>query len=116
MPGTVAAFNPQQLQGDLIDLGDFQLLQQRVAQGPVKQQAVLKLVLATKAQSFKRIDQAGQVQHAKGDPCPLENILVASASFLQCALALRMLANASSGSRAQIRPSRHLLIRAGNSC
>ncbi|MCY1416809.1 hypothetical protein D9M71_323260 [compost metagenome] len=86
LPGTVAAIDTEQLQGDLVDFGDLQFLQQRPAQWLVEGQALLKGRAAAQAITFELAGQAGEVEYAQGDPGAFENVVVAPAAFLQQAM------------------------------
>ncbi|MNO85726.1 hypothetical protein D3C76_771040 [compost metagenome] len=86
VPHLLTGVDVQQLQGDLIDLGDAQFLQQLPAQvwGP---QPGLQLLVAQQLSLVEQAAQARHVEDAQGHAGAFENLLVASATFVQLALA-----------------------------
>ncbi|MNO73096.1 hypothetical protein D3C76_640550 [compost metagenome] len=87
LPGTLVAFDVEQLARHLVDLGDLQLLQQRAAQVRVQGQAVLEGRVVAQVVAVELAGQAGEVEHAQGNAGAFEDFLIAPAVFLQRALA-----------------------------
>ncbi|MNF79599.1 hypothetical protein D3C84_618130 [compost metagenome] len=86
VPGGIAAVDPQQLQGHLVDLGDLEFLQQDPPQCPVKGQALLQGLAAAQTMTLQLHRQAGEVEYAQGNASALENIVIAPTAFLQHAV------------------------------
>ncbi|MNP44853.1 hypothetical protein D3C76_1387310 [compost metagenome] len=82
----ITGIDVEQLQGDLVDLGDAQLLQQLPAlfRGC---QPCLQLLVAQQLGLVEYASQAGHVEYAQGHARAFENLLVASATFVQLSLA-----------------------------
>ncbi|MNC20806.1 hypothetical protein D3C75_687700 [compost metagenome] len=85
LPGFIGVIDIEQLQCDLVDLGDPQFLQQlsaffRDRQPRLQLFAVLQLCLVEKAL------QPGHVEDTQGHTGAFENVLIASAAFIQLAL------------------------------
>jgi len=87
LPGTFVAVDVQQLAGNLVDLGDFQLQQQRAAQVRVQGQAMFERSAVAQVVAVELAGQAGQVEYTQGHAGAFENFLVAPAVLLQRALA-----------------------------
>ncbi|MNY24591.1 hypothetical protein D3C86_1583210 [compost metagenome] len=85
-PGVFGGVYVEQLQGNLIDLGDTQFPQQlltllrNLQPGPQVFGAVQPGLVEAALES-------GHIQYAQGDPGAFEDILIASAAFMQLALA-----------------------------
>ncbi|MNO80206.1 hypothetical protein D3C76_714030 [compost metagenome] len=86
VPGGIAAVDPQQLQGHLVDLGDLEFLQQDPPQRPVEGQALLQSLAAAQAMTLQLHRQAGEVEYAQGNASAFENIVIAPTAFLQHAV------------------------------
>ncbi|MCY1403496.1 hypothetical protein D3C76_1088220 [compost metagenome] len=82
-PGALATVHGQQLQGHLVDLGDFYFLQQLLALPRVILQPAVQVLGRMQAVAFKKTRHAGEVEHTQGNATAFENILVAPAPFFQ---------------------------------
>ncbi|MNS85654.1 hypothetical protein D3C72_1195270 [compost metagenome] len=84
-PGLIGGVDVEQLQRDLVDLGNAQRLQQLLAllrDGQPRLQLIVALHLAL----AEYILEAGHVEHAQRNAGAFENLLIAPTTFMQLAL------------------------------
>ncbi|MNG05508.1 hypothetical protein D3C84_887010 [compost metagenome] len=85
LPGLLTGIDVEQLQGDLVDLGDAQFLQQLLALFRGFQPG-LQVFGAEQLVFVEDVLEARHVEHAQGDAGAFENILIAPATFTHLAL------------------------------
>ncbi len=85
LPRLFAGIDVEQLQRDLVDLGDTQLLQQLLALRRLVEPG-LELVAGLDLRFLENLFQARQIEYTQGHAGAFENILITPATFMQLAL------------------------------
>ncbi|MNF87519.1 hypothetical protein D3C84_699870 [compost metagenome] len=86
VPGLLGGVDVEQLQGDLVDFGHPQRLQQLPTLFRDREPC-MQLLVAVQLGLVEDVFEAGHIEHAQRDAGTLENLLIAATAFMQLALA-----------------------------